>query len=348
MKKFVGVFVFAGIIVAFFACASANGSNRALSDREPSGRIVIYTSIYRDVIESLDGALKSQFPNASVEFVYGGTGQIQSKIATERAAGRLGCDILLVAEPSYSLELKKGGMLHPFTSEVADVLAFDFDESGYWYPVRISNMVLAFNPEKYDRNSLPNSFYDFANAPSVRGAIAMSNPLISGTTKAAITALLDRYGYGFFESLGRQNVAIESGALALSRLESGEHKMIMVLEESVLRKRQEEKSKLEVIFPTDGTIIIPSTIMIVAEQWSANRNIRSAEMVADWFLGSEGQSAIVEGWMHSVRRNFPSDPFGSIPINHIMGNSMPFSWEKSFRDREEILFKFEELVIHGR
>jgi iron(III) transport system substrate-binding protein len=55
----------------------------------------------------------------------------------------------------------------------------------------------------------------------------------------------------------------------------------MILEESVLKKREEEASKLEVIYPTDGTIIIPSTIMTVAEKWSANKNTKAAEAVTD-------------------------------------------------------------------
>jgi len=347
MKKFLFVIVSAAALLAFFSCASETRAEAA-ADHRPSGRIVIYTSIYTDVIESLDWALQRQFPNVRVDFVYGGTGHIQSRVAAEIAAGRLGADLLLIADPSYSLQLKRQGILHPFASRSASMLAFDFDPSGYWYPVRVSNMVLAFNPLLHDRNSIPNSFYDFANDPSLRGEISMSNPLTSGTAKAAITALLDRYGYRFFEALGRQDIAIESGAVALSKLESGERKVVMVLEESVLRKRQEEMSRLEVIFPADGTIIIPSTIMVVSERWSANRNTGTAEIIADWFLSPEGQSAIVDGWMHSVRKNFRRIPFDSIPINHIQANSMPFNWENSFRQREEILTAFEELVVHGR
>jgi len=344
MKKFLYSFILVLTALAVLACASAD-RGEAFDAGGPSGRIVIYTSIYQDVIESLDWALQRQFPNVRVDFIYGGTGHIRSRVVTEIAEGRLGADMLLVAEPSFSLELKEKGVLHPFMSRSAPMLAFDFDESGYWYPVRISNMVLAFNPDLHDRDSLPNSFYSFARDPNVRGAISMSNPITSGTAKAAITALRDRYGYGFFEALGRQGIAIESSAVALSRLERGEHKIIMVLEEAVLRKRQEEMSRLEVIYPTDGTIIIPSTVMVVADKWSASHNTHVAEIIADWFLSQEGQNAIVEGWMHSVRRNFRRIPFDSIPMNRIQANSMPFNWENSFRDRNEILAKFEEFVL---
>jgi len=346
MKRFVCIaLILALAVAAVLSCGSVNRSARAGG---PSGKIVIYTSMYRGIIEIMDEVLEREFPDCDIEFVYGGTGQIQAKIAAEQKSKRLGCDMLMVAEPAYSLELKEKGILHPYISPEADFLAFDYDEDGYWYPVRISNMVLAYNPEKYAKDSIPNSFYDFAFDASVMGAISMSNPLTSGTALASATALRDKYGYEYFEALGRQKIEIESGAVALERLERGRYKVIMVLEESVLMKRQEEHSKLEVIYPVDGTIIIPSTIMTIANRWSANRNIMAAEMITDWFLSPEGQDVIVGGWMHSVRNDSLKIPYDAIPISDIQGNSTPVNWENYFRQREEIQARFEDYITNRR
>jgi iron(III) transport system substrate-binding protein len=334
------MFILALVIPAVFA--------KGRRDTSPTSKITIYTSMYEDVIKSLDEVLKKQFPHYEIEFVYGGTGQIQAKVAAEQAAGKLGCDILLVAEPSYSLELKEKGMLHRYISAEAGSLAFDYDAEGCWYPVRVSNMVLAYNPEKNNKNSVPNSFNDFAHNTRVRGAVSMSNPLTSGTTLAAAAALREKYGFGYFEALGRQNIKIESGAAALVKLETGEYQVIMVLEESVLKKRQEEASKLEVIYPSDGTIIIPSTIMTIADRWSAHNNTRAAEIITDWFLGPVGQNAIVVGWMHSVRKDFDKIPYDSIPTSQIQINSMPLDWEQCFHQRAEIQARFEEFVTNRR
>jgi iron(III) transport system substrate-binding protein len=336
------MFILALAIPAVFA-----GGNRDKGDG-PSGTITIYTSMYEDVIKSVDGALKKEFPNCTIEFVYGGTGQIQAKVAAEQASGKLGCDILLVAEPSYSFELKEKGILHRYISAETDNLAFDYDKEGYWYPVRISNMVLAYNPARNSKDSIPNSFSDFANNASVRGEVSMSNPLTSGTIMASLCALKDKYGYGYFDALGRQDVKIESGAAALAKLETGEYKVVMVLEESVLKKRQEESSRLEVIYPTDGTIIIPSTIMTIADKKSAHNNTRSAEIITDWFLGPKGQNAIVAGWMHSVRKDFDKIPYNSISTGDIQANSMPLNWENCFRQKDEIQRRFESSVTNKR
>jgi len=316
---------------------------------EPVGRVVIYTSLYQYAIEAVWMDMQRHFPDVVIEFVYGGTGVIQEKVRQERASGRLGADILMVAGPAYSLELKELGMLHPFISREIANLAFDYDPDGYWYPVRVSNMVLAFNPQRFARDTVPGSFYDFANETSLRGAVSMRNPLVSGTIFAAIAALRDKYGQPYFEALGNQRVMIDYGADdTLGKLERGETRAAMVLEESILRSRQLFNSPLEVIYPADGTVVIPSTVMIINDSWSANRNAHAAEAVADWFLSREGQNAIVDGWMHSVRSDFRRIPNGSIPMTRILSNSMPVNWENVFRERQDIQTMFETYAAARR
>ena len=310
----------------------------------PTGKVLIYTSMYEDIIEAIDKTLEEVFPDCDIEFFYGGTGNLQAKIAAEMDTGKLGCDMMMVAEPAYSLELKEGGWLNPYVSPEAGALAFDYDPEGYWYPVRVCNMVLAYNPDLKNKEDIPNSFYDFAYDASVKGKISMSNPLTSGTAQAAVTGLKDKYGYEYFDALGAQNVMVESGSVALTKLETGECDVIMILEESVLKKREEEGSKLEVIYPTDGTINVPSTIMTVAADKSANNNLQACEAITDWFLSPEGQANIVAAWMHSVRNDYPEPPYDAIPTNEIRANVLPVDWDHCFRQREEIRTKFQEAV----
>jgi len=254
----------------------------------------------------------------------------------------------MVAEPGYSLELKAKGLLYSYKSPEASALAFDYDPDGYWYPVRVSNMILAYNPDRYSKDSLPNSFYDFAHDPGVQNAIAIRSPLTSGTSMAAITALRDKYGYDYFDALSKQNIKIEYDSdTPIRNLENGIYKEIMILEESILRKRQ-EGSNLGIIYPTDGTVMIPSTIMIINDNWSANRNIAAAKAITDWFLSAEGQNSIVDGWMHSVRANFPRIPYDSRPTDQIRANSISVNWDHYFNQREEIQDRFQEYLANRK
>ena len=76
-------------------------------------KIVIYTSMYEDIIEAMTDVMREKFPNYDVQFFYGGTGTLQAKIAAERDTKKLGCDMLMLADPSYALELKADGLCIP-------------------------------------------------------------------------------------------------------------------------------------------------------------------------------------------------------------------------------------------
>jgi len=338
MKK--GIALVLGVLMSIMLLSTP----AMAANEEITGSIMIYTSIYQDVLDMMVEALKEEFPNLTVETFYGGTGTIQTKLAAEMESGNIMCDMLLVAEPAYSLELKELGYLHSYVTDRAEDLRFDHDEEGYWYPVRVCNMVLAYNPEMYDAEDLPDSFYDFAHDESVKGSISMSNPLTSGTAMAAVAALSDLYGFEYFEALGAQEVMVESGSVALTKLQTGECMQIMILEESVLKLREEEDSELAVIYPTDGVILIPSTSMIIAEEFAPNQNIEACEAVTDWLLSDAGQDFILSGWMHSVLATVEDVPYDSVDTNALIAIDIGIDWERCYKERAVIRQAFEESV----
>lgn len=344
MKKKIFGLILTFVALFLVACGGEKKettTETASANTELTGKIVVYTSMYEDIIDNVSEKLKSEFPNLEVEFFQGGTGTLQSKIIAELQANKLGCDMLMVAEPSYSLELKEKGILHPYITKNAENIALDYDKEGYWYPVRLLNMILAYNPEKYKKEDLALTFADFAKREDLKGKISIPDPLKSGTALAAVSALTDKYGEDYFKDLSKQKVVVESGSVAVTKLETGEAAQIMILEESILKKREEEQSSLEVIYPEDGIISIPSTIMTVKEDMSANKNIKAAEALTDWFLSPAGQEAIVAGWMHSVLKNPEKMPFDAKATGEILQQSMLVNWEKTYHDRENLRKSFE-------
>ncbi len=345
MKKFITLLLALVMVMSLGACGKDDKPNTGDGNSDVTGKVVIYTSMYENVIETLDGVLKEKFPNCEIEFFYGGTGTLQTKVAGELESGKLGCDMLMVAEPAYSLELKEKGVLHAYKSPEASNLSFEYDADGYWYPVRVCTMVLAYNPDKYQPEELATTFKDFATNPDLKGYISMGNPLSSGTTMAAIVALQDAYGTEYFTQLGNQNITVESGSVALTKLETGECKEVMILEESVLTKRQNEGSELAVIYPEDGTICIPSTIMTVNDDWNANQNTAACQAITDWFLSAEGQEYILQAWMHHVRSDMTDKfPYDSKPKAEVFAKTIPVDWERCYQERDSIRTAFEENV----
>ena len=344
MKK-----ILASLLCALMALSLCVSAAFAVNE-DVEGELVIYTSMYPEVIVMMDEALKAEFPNLvpgndGSFFFQSGTSKLIPKIYGEMGENRdhpLNCDMFMVAEPAFSLEMKDYGYLHSFTVENADsLLRFAYDTEGYWYPVRVCNMVLACNPEKADSwtskgVNVPRSFKDFAFDPSLKGYISMSDPLTSGTAYAAVVSLLEKYGEEYLDALSANGVMRESGSVAISKLQTGECAAIMILEESVLPFLVSGSTNLEVIYPEDGVILIPSTVMIVAEEYSKNCNTEAAEAVARFFLTEEGQALIMKGYMHSVLAGSDVCPEGSVPTDSLVQKDMGVDWDRAYHEREKI------------
>lgn len=333
-------------------------------NEDVEGTLVIYTSMYPFAIEMMDEAIKEEFPNLTPGadgsfFFYSGTSDLIKRIYGEMGPDHdqpLDCDMFMVAEPAFSLELKDYGYLHSYTiPDAADRLRFAYDEEGSWYPVRVCNMVLAYNPEMEDEwaakgVNIPKSFEDFAGDPSLKGYISMSDPETSGTAYAAVCGLVDHYGEEYLDHLHDNDVMRESGSTAIGKLQTGECAAIMILEESVLKFIHDEKEKgnevndLKVIYPDDGVILIPSTIMTVAEEYSRNANPDAAEAVEDWLLTDDAQQIILKGFMHSVLSDMKECPEGSIDTDELVGRNLDIDWENAYKNREQILELWREKV----
>ena len=118
MKKFIAMLLCLIMVLSLAPMCFADD----YVNEDITGDVMIYTSMYQFVIDMMDAKLEEVFPNCNIEFFYGGTGSLQTKLAGEMETGTLGCDMMLVAEPAYSLELKEGGWLHSF--EVEDPMNF--------------------------------------------------------------------------------------------------------------------------------------------------------------------------------------------------------------------------------
>ena len=358
MKKLLALLLALCLLLSGAVCALA-------TDASVSGELVIYSSMYQFVLDMLDEALRQEFPNLKPGngdsfFVYGGTSRLINRVYGEMESGALGCDMLLVAEPALSLELKEAGYLEPVdVAGAADLLRFPYDEEGYWYPVRVCNMVLAYNPELEAQwaekgVTVPRTFKDFAGDRGLKGLVAMGDPLSSGTTFAAVASLTqtNHYGRQYLKGLAANGVQVISGSESISKVRSGEIAAAMILEESVLKALKDAEDSgqpltdLACIYPEDGVILIPSTVMTVAGDRSKNGNPEACKAVEKWFLSEEAQKLILQGFMHSVFRTMEEIPYGSVDTNELIAKDMGVNWENVFRSREEINLAWMSIVAN--
>lgn len=110
MKKAKWLCTAAAVLALSAVVAGCGGDEKkdAAKAGGPSGEVMVYTSIYPDIIDNVcKPAMSKVFPDMKVNWFQGGTEKVMTKMAGEIKAKKIGADVLMVAEPSYYLSLKK-------------------------------------------------------------------------------------------------------------------------------------------------------------------------------------------------------------------------------------------------
>ena len=303
------------------------------------GDVMVYTSIYPDIIDKMcKPNVAKAFPDMKVTWFQGGTEKVKTKIAGEIKAKKIGADVLMVADPSYYLALKKQGLLLDYVSKNQKDVIADKDKNGSWTAVRISNMIIAYNKDKVQNP--PKSWQDLTD-PKWKGKIAMPNPMLSGTAYVAVGALADKYGWEYFDKLKANGIRVEEGNSAIqNKLLTGEYAAAMILEENILKLKETKHEPLEVVYPSDGIICVPSPIAI----FNTTKNPDGAKALVDWWLSKEGQQAVVKGWMHSVRGDV-EPPTDAPKLSTLLPNAVKVNWDKLATEDAKIKEAFRTRVM---
>lgn len=305
----------------------------------PKGTVMIYTSIYPDIIESVKPELAKAFPDLEIQWFQGGTEKVITKISGEVEANKIQADLLMVADPSYYLTLKEKNLLYKYDAPNRKDVKLPKDEEGYWTPVRISNMIIAYNTKKVSAADAPKSWQDLLD-PKWKGKIAMPSPLLSGTAYVTAGVLSDKFGWDYFTALKNNGLKVEEGNSALqNKLLTGEYSAVVILEENIL-KLAAKGEPVKVVYPEDGTVIIPSPIAI----FNASQNKEAAQAVMNWWLSKEGQQAVTKGWMHSVRDDVEA-PKGASPLKSFIEKAFKPDWQKLAKDAEAIKDTFRAKIL---
>lgn len=338
-KRFIAII--ASVLAFALILGGCGGSKPAASgDSEKiAGKLMIYTSIYPDIIKLVEPEIKKAFPDLQVEWFQSGTEKVVAKLAGEIEANKVVADVLMVADPSYYLFLKEKGLLESYKSKHFDQVAVDKDTKDHTYTgVRISNVIIAYNTKLVKAEEAPKSFKDLTD-PKWKGKIVLVDPTQSGTALNSTYALSKKYGWEYFEKL-KANGAIAGGGNSAveKKLISGEFAVAVILEENIL-KAKDKGEPVDLVYPTDGVIIIPSPIGI----FKSTQNPAAAKALTDWWLSPEGQKAVVTGWMHSVRNDIES-PKGAKPLKDFNKNAMKTDWADLSKNTGNVKDQFLKIM----
>jgi iron(III) transport system substrate-binding protein len=310
--------------------------------------VTIYTSVYEHVIAALEPVLEERFPDLTIRWFQRGSEDVAARLNSEIAAGRVAADLVMTSDPFWYEELKQAGHLLGYRSaHAAGVPAALTDPDAAFVTVRVPVIVLVVNTTRVEAARRPRTFRELTE-PAWAGRVTMGDPNRSGSAFTAVAALARKYGWQYFEDLHRQNVLAAGGnSTVLSRVMTGEKDVGIILLENVLQARtQNAAAPIDIVYPEDGAILVPSPIAIM----KATAVPGAARRLYDFFLSETGQAAMVAGWMYSPLETVAGPP-GARPWREVFASPLvPWTFEylrETTAAREEIKRRFNAIVVAG-
>jgi iron(III) transport system substrate-binding protein len=257
--------------------------------KEIGGPVVLYTSVPADVISEIESAFEDEYPAVDLQVYRAGTGEVMARVEGELTAGRIGADLLWVAEFTVGEELKERGALLQYTPPEADALLATLrDEDGTYFAARLLNMVVAYNTEAV--TTPPTSYRDLL-ASQYRGRVGHASPETSGAFLYFMGALLQHpdYGEDFFRQLAANVPAIETNTETTARIAAGEMDIGITIDFTVRKLLSENPdAPIALVYPETGVVMVPSPIAIFKD----SSNVQGAKAFERYILSLSGQALL--------------------------------------------------------
>lgn len=323
------------ILLVLFFWSSKSRKNKEV--------IWIYASIYKEVISELDNVLKQRFPSIQVRWYQSGSENVAARVNAELSAGRAQADLIMTSDPFWFVELKEAGHLLYYISPTTTNLDARYrDRDGFFLINRVPVGIIAYEKTQIAESDVPKTWDDLLS-PKWRNKISMPSPLESGTALTFVSQLVRKKGWQYFENLKKNNLLSAGGNSAvMQRIETKETPLGIVLLENALQAKK-RGAHIEIIYPTEGVIPVPSPIAILAK----SPHPETAKQIYDFFSSDEAQSIFIKANVYSPI--FPQlTPDFAKPFSEI--EKTEFDWNATIletfnRYKEETKKTFTKMIL---
>jgi iron(III) transport system substrate-binding protein len=293
MKK---VLIALMILVLTVPMLFANGDKETSAKGEEKLELMVYTSMKENLIGGIRDAFLEKYPNVSFDYYSAGAGKLMAKIATERQAGSVACDVLWTSEVPDFIGLKNEGILMAYKSPAAkDVVSTIDDPDGYFTAARLGTLGIAYNTNLI--KTPPKTWEDLLK-PEYKDNFAIANPALSGTSMVSVGMIVENLGWEFIQKLADNGTRMGQGSgQVVDDTAAGDVAACIGVDYITIDKIV--KGATLGFAYTDKMLVVPSPVAILAN----TKNDKAAKLFVDFLLSIEGQKIIAGSYTLPVRED---------------------------------------------
>jgi iron(III) transport system substrate-binding protein len=263
------------VLLASLAVASlAFAQSAHLEAAKKEGKVVWYTSLALPSAEKVAKLFEAAYPGIKVEVHRTGSQRILQRVMQELQANIKNVDVVHTSDAGHFVLLKDKKLLAKYTPAGVDSFPAGFkDRDGYWYGLRATVNVIAYNTKALSASEAPKTWKDLLD-PKWKGKLVTAHPGYSGIIATHVLALVHLHGWDYFKQLAQNKLMLVQSAVdPAGVVASGERLVAANGGEYYYYQTKKKGNPIEIVYPKEGVplVVSPSAITSFAPHPSAAR-----------------------------------------------------------------------------
>ena len=289
MKRLAAV-VLCALILARAAVSSAQDAALVDAARK-EGKVVWYTSLAIGSSTALAHYFMNKYKGIEVIVNRNGSQRVLQMTMQEATAGIKNVDVIHTSDAGHFVLLKGKGLLMQYVPKSAEIFPAGFkDSAGFFYGMRATLSVIAYNPKIVADKDAPRTWKDLLDA-RWRGKEVTAHPGYSGIIMTHVLALVKQVGWDYFQELAKNKLHIvQSANDPAGVVASGERPVGVNGAEYFYYKTLKQGNPIKIVYPKEGVPLVVSPTAIAKDAPHPN----AAKLFTEFILTKESQQVLAD------------------------------------------------------
>jgi iron(III) transport system substrate-binding protein len=279
------------VLATLVVAGAAQAQDPRLDAARKEGKVVWYTSLALPSAEKVARLFEAAYPGVKVEVHRTGSERILSRVMQELQANIKNADVVHTSDAGHFVLLKNKNLLMKHTPPGVEGFPAGFkDKDGFYYGLRATVSVIAYNTKAVPAAEAPRSWKDLLD-PKWKGKMVTAHPGYSGVISTHVLALVNQYGWDYFKQLAQNRLMLVQSAVDPSGVvASGERAVAVDGGEYTFYQSKKKGNPLEIVYPKEGVPLIVSPTAITSFAPHPN----AAKLFTDFSFSREVQQVMAD------------------------------------------------------
>lgn len=327
---------FLTVLLILFAWVPTNAQTVAQKAKE-EGKVVWYSSLSLKVAQEVCELFNSK--NMGVECVLhrSGSGKLYRRWTQEAKSGVYSADVIHTSNIAHFLALRKKNAVIKYRPEGTKGFNPNFLEAdNFWAVLRASFYAPTYNTKQVKAADVPTSWKGFLD-PKWKNKLVHAHPSYSGFVTVGMIALVEKFGWEYYESLKKNNPRIVQSAVdSVNFVVRGEASISGGGVGYGAWVAVNKGEPIKMIYPKEGLPFVASATAILTKAPHPN----AAKVFTDFMFSQEVQQLLVDRGLY-VGHPKVQYPEGQLPLKDVKTIVVPP--EEVAKERKPVRAKFRKI-----